>query len=255
MYYKTRLILIFLIFSVFSLNSEGKRDAGVIQRNYAFSDFNSLSINGNFRILVIKSDEWDIHITSERDDLNFVKLRKYQSVFEMTMKEGRNRAAQSPVVVISMPDLVGIDISGLVQMEVGGFSSSADLVINQEAGSFLNLNGFECSKAEFNVNGPSKLHAFLSADNINILSKGSTDIRMGGRAQNLYIKSEGRSKIDGSLLLVDNVDLELTGVSEIRITPDIQMNIKSTDKAMIYYNDAYMDADPVNEGNAILRNY
>ena len=140
-------------------------------------------------------------------------------------------------------------------MEAGGFSSQSALDVRMEPGSFLNLNGFESSMAEFTLSGPCILHAFLSAETINITNEGRSVARMGGRAQNLHIKSQGRSKIDGTLLLVDNVYMQLSGLCEIRITPDVQMNIISSDKAVIYYSDKYMDNPPAVEGDAILRKY
>lgn len=140
-------------------------------------------------------------------------------------------------------------------MEAGGFSSDSELHVVLERSAFLNLNGFESSQADFLLNGPCKLHAFLSAETIKFSSSGSVDVRMGGRAQNLNIQSSGPGRFDGSLLLVDNVNLELSGLSEIRITPDAQMNVSSSDKALIYYSDEYMDYPPTVEGNAILRKY
>jgi hypothetical protein len=252
---KRFLFVVVFIISLSALWGEGAKDSTVVQRQYAFSDFSSLSIKGSFRVRVLKSENWDIKIACERIDLNSIKLRKKSNVFEISMKDGSSPVVQSPVIIISMPLLESLAISGPVQMEIGGFSSQSNMSITQGAGSFLNINGFECAKADFLMEGPSVLHAFLSADDIHIKSSGSTTVRMGGRALNLSIESDEGAKIDGSLLLVDTVNLDLVGVSEIRITPDVELNIKSTGKAMIYYKDEYMDTIPVSEGSAILRKY
>lgn len=254
-YMQKVLILIFLILQVSFLFAEGKRDSAIIQRNYAFTEFDSLSISGPFRVRVINSEGWDIHIACERSDLSSIKLRKNMNTFEISLKEGLASVGQPPVVVISMPLVLHIDLAGPVQMEVGGFSSDLDFTVSQESGSVLNISGFECSKADFLISGLSILHAFLSSDDIHIFNSGSNEVRMGGRSENLFIESEGRSRIDGSLLLVDYVKMQLSGMAEIRITPDKQMHIISSDQAIIYYNDDYMDTIPVSEGNAILRKY
>lgn len=171
------------------------------------------------------------------------------------MVEGRSSVSPSPVVVITMPELRSIELSGQVQMEAGGFSSDNDLNVQMGPGTFLNLSGFEAREAHFSMEGPCTLHAFLSADTIRMSGEGRTDVRMGGRARNLQLHSKGRSKIDGTLLLVDNVNLDLEGLCEVRITPDSTLTVTSTDEAVIYYNDKYMDEPPIVEGQAILRKY
>ncbi|MDA3812606.1 MAG: DUF2807 domain-containing protein [Spirochaetaceae bacterium] len=255
MFKKTLLFLICLFIIILNIYCEGERDDGVIQRNFAFSEFDSLSIDGQFRVRIIKSEIWDIHISCAREDVNYVKLRKNSNTFEISMNAGRRIEMPSPVIVISMPQLVQISLTGLVQMEAGGFSSQSDLSVTLNPGSFLNLSGFECSKANFTINGSSKLHVFMSAQRIELFSEGSPSVRIGGRAENLYITTNGNAKIDGSLLLVDFVNLELKGLSEVRITPDRELKISSTDQAVIYFSDKYMDSPPIVEGNAILRKY
>lgn len=235
--------------------SEGQFESDFVQRHYEFEYFNSLSVDGNFRVKVIKSDTWDIHISCPRDDIHNIKLRKNSNVFEISLKEENLLQSPSPVIIITMPELTAITLAGLVQMEAGGFSSESELVVKLERGAFLNLNGFESSQADFSLDGPSQLHAFISAKTIEFRSTGSADVRMGGRAHNLNIRSSGPCRFDGSLLLVDNVNMELKGLSEIRITPDVQMNIFSSDEALIYYSDDYMDNAPIVEGRAILRKY
>jgi len=255
MYKKTAAFLIGLILVTGLLFGEGQSDSAVVQRHYAFSNFDSLSVDGPFRVRILKSDVWDIHVSCAREDLISIKLRKHSEVFEISMAQGRNPALPSPVIVISMPDLREIFLNGAVQMEAGGFSSDSELKAVINPGAFLNLSGFECSSADFYIKGPSEMHAFLSAVSIRIFSEGTSIVRMGGRAEHLLVDSKGRARIDGSLLLVDIVDLQLEGISEVRITPDIEMNINSRDNAVIYYSDKYMDSPPVTVGNAILRKY
>jgi len=255
MYNKTLIIQAVLILLFQGLFSEGQFESGFVQRNYAFRDFDSLAVDGALRVRIIKSENWDIHISSSREDISSIKLRKNNNVFEISRKVDSPVISPSPVIIISMPELVAISLSGIVQMEAGGFSSDLNLEVNMGPGTFLNLSGFESSHAEFIMNGPCKLHAFMSARTIEVHSNGSASVRMGGRAINLNLQAHGQARFDGSLLLVDNVNMELTGLSEIRITPDVRMEISSSDEAIIYYSDKYMDEQPITEGNAILRKF
>lgn len=235
--------------------AEGQIDSSYEQHRYEFADFDGVLVNGKFRIRIIKTENWDIRLFSTRQDRNKVRLRNRGGLFEISMEEGGTSASLPPVVVITMPDLRKIDISGEVQMEAGGFSSTSDLQVSMGPGTYLNLNGFEASEVLFNMDGPCTLHAFLNADTIKMNGDGKTTVRMGGRAQNLELRSSGRSRMDGSLLLVDNVDLDLQGLCEIRIAPDNTLTIRSTDEAVIYYRDGYLDEPPRLEGHAILRKY
>ena len=180
MYKRTLVKLILFFVSVIAIYSEGQIDPDFVQRHYEFSDFDSLSINGQFRIRVIKSDIWKIHIACSREDLNNIKLRKNANIFEISMKEDRNVALRSPVIIISMPELKGLNLTGLVQMEAGGFSSPSELHVNLGRGAFLNLSGFECSTATIQLDGPCELRAFMSAISINFESIGNSQVRIGG---------------------------------------------------------------------------
>ena len=252
---KTLVISIFFLLTANFIYGEGVRESEVIQRHYAFSEFDSVLVNGAFRVRIIKSENWDIHISFVTEDQNNIKLRKNSNVFEISMNPDRIPGLPTPVVILSMPELISLNLSGAVQMEAGGFSSDKEFEVVMNPGVFLNLNGFECSSVYFTLAGPCELHSFLSACDIYISNTGSSIVRMGGRAENLTIISNGRARIDGSLLLVDNVNLNLEEISEIRITPDNQLTISSVDKAIIYYSDKYMDNPVINEGSAILRKY
>jgi len=92
-------------------------------------------------------------------------------------------------------------------------------------------------------------------EDMKILSSGVVTIRLGGRAQNFKFLSDQTSRLDGSMLLVDNAELDLQGKSEIRLTPDLSLSVKSRDEALIYYNGEYFKDEPVVEGPAILRKY
>ena len=250
------LVTICLLFtSILCLQSEGQIDSSFVEQHYAFSDFDSLIVKGAFRIRVHKSDQWDIHVFSSREDRHNVKFRKRNNVFEISLKGETPHHGLSPVIIISMPNLYSLDLSGLVQMEAGGFTSENDLEVNLGQGCFLNLNGFEMENASFQMSGPSELHAFISAESIHMNNSGRTTVRMGGRAINFHFHTDGQSKIDGTLLLVDNVNLNLIGENEIRITPDVSLTVQSRDRSLIYYSDKYMDSEPEVQGNAILRKY
>ncbi len=249
------IIVIFLLTVLLNIYCNGTDDNSIVQRNYAFSDFDSILVDGTFRVRILESDIWDIHISSTHADLKNIKIRKNGNEFELIMLPGRDLMLPVPVVVITMPVLKKLTLFGSLQVEAGGFSSEEELQVLLSPGTFLNLSGIECSNADFYLNGPCELHAFLSAVTININSEGSSMIRMGGRAENLFLESEGRIRIDGSLMLVDNVNLILTGIGEVRITPDVRLQVKSSDKSVIYYSDKYMDEPVVNIGNAILKKY
>lgn len=109
---KTLIILPVLILILQGLVSEGQFESGFVQRHYKFENFDSLSVKGYFRVRVMKSDIWDIHISSSREDMANIKLRKNRNVFEISQKEERIARSSSPVIIISMPELSAILLAG-----------------------------------------------------------------------------------------------------------------------------------------------
>lgn len=242
-------------FPLFILGAEGQIDSTFIQRHYEFSDFQGISAVGSLRIKVMKANEWDIRVFSSREDSRLYRIRYGDGTFYISFPDRSGSTDPTPVVVISMPDLYNIELKGPVQMEAGGFSSLSDLKVSLGENSYLNLNGFEATKVDFVLNNQSILHAFLSADDVDLRGSGSFSVRMGGRVNKLYLSSDSRSRFDGTMLLVDHGELHLSGKSEIRLTPQSSLIIYSTDEALIYYNDDFIKEAPVVEGPAILRKY
>jgi len=226
-----------------------------VQRQYEISGFTGIVVSGSIRIKVIKDEKWDVRVFSSREESNSIKVRFRNDIFQISISEREYPHSPPPVVVVTMPELTLIDLDGPVEMEARGFTTASELCVSMGPSSFLNLNGFEASQAVFELEGPCTLHAFLSVEDMKILSSGVVTIRLGGRAQNFKFLSDQTSRLDGSMLLVDNAELDLQGKSEIRLTPDLSLSVKSRDEALIYYNGEYFKDEPVVEGPAILRKY
>lgn len=203
----------------------------------------------------MKADEWDVRVFCSREESNSIKIRDRDEIFEISIGDRPLPGSPPPVVVITMPELCCINLEGPVEMEAGGFSSSAPLSVTMRRGSYLNLKGFETPEARFLLDGPSVLHAFLSADLIDFKGSGPVTVRLGGRAERLAFISDSPSRLDGTMLLIDKAELDLKGRSEIRLSPDTSLIVKSTDEALIYYNGDYLKEEPQIEGPALLRKY
>lgn len=192
---------------------------------------------------------------SSRDDQDCLKFRNRNGTFEVRSTGTMDLSRPSPVLIISMPELVSLKLRGPVQVEAGGFSGIRDFSVDMGPGVFLSINSLDAENADFLLAGNCRLRAFVATRSISMESSGNPNVTLGGHSGSFSFVSEGSSKMDGTMLLVDSVDLDLKGMSEIRITPDESMKIHSLDSAVIYYNDRYMENPPEVEGPAILRKY
>ncbi|MBB6478375.1 GIN domain-containing protein [Spirochaeta isovalerica] len=230
-------------------------DTSFVQRRYEFSGFNGISANGPVRIRIMQAEDWDVRVFSSREDSGSIKIRHRNEIFQIRINERPVTQAPTPVIVITMPELTSLELEGAVEMEAGGFSSNLPLNVLMKSGAYLNINGFEASESIFTMEGPCILHAFLSVDRMEINSTGKMAARLGGRMEELFLSAESSSRLDGTMLLVDRVELDLKGICEIRISPDQSLSVRSDDESIIYYNGEYLKEEPSVYGPALLRKY
>ena len=179
-------------------------DYGTGSREFRFTDFDDVAVSGAYRVVIRHADEYsvraygseralrDLNAESPGDELHLRPSRRGFFNFG-TRDEARNRV----LIVVEMPSLKQLNLSGAVQAKVTGFDSDDELSVDQSGASHLGFEG-NCRSLALDMSGAC-----------------STNLR--GRADRLEIDGSGVCQIQAGDFAVERADVELSGASKARV--------------------------------------
>lgn len=159
-----------------------------------FKDFNTIVAEGMLDIEVVPGKNFSIQKIGSHDILQHLNIWKTDEGLRIRMDDDYINLRTRPKVIIMMPELYGIDLSGAVECKTGNF-----------AGEHLQLS----------LNGA--CNAIIEAEygNINADMSGVSSLDISGRARSVNYDLSGASKINSKELEVENADIQLSGASKI----------------------------------------
>lgn len=179
-------------------------DYGTGSREFRYVDFDDVAVSGAYRVLIRRADNYSVRAYgSERalreldaespgDELH---LRpRHRGIFNLG---ARNDAHSRVLVVVEMPSLRQLDLSGAVQAKVTGFDNNEPLSVDQSGASHLSFDG-NCRSLSLDMSGACRAN-------------------LRGRADRLAIDGSGVCQVQAANFAVERADVEFSGASKARL--------------------------------------
>ena len=222
---KTRLFVIptvSILVSVVLLTGCGwlvtTRDAGsMTTRQYDFTDFNTVKVGSAFRVNITPSDTYSIEITSNESSFKYINVTQKGNVLEIGL-EGLHFFVGSRTLEarITMPALVGLDVSGATRASVTGFRSNDDFDARVSGASTLTLD-MEMGRLTGAVSGASDVSGNIKSTSADVELSGASDWALDMATGDFACQLSGASSARGTLN-ASSAAVKLAGASDIRIT-------------------------------------
>ena len=222
-------------------------------RQYNFTEFTRIAIRSDFTYEIKQADTYSISITADRNVLEDLRVTKEGQTLDIgigfpgvasTFKLDSNRK-----VVITMPELQGLDSTGATYGTITGFKSDEDLDITVSRASTVELDDIAAGDSIFDVSGGStvkirdlyvgditfiidrdnEVTGDIKAKDMDLKVSKSSEIQLKGLADNLTINGSGDSHIKLSGLEVENANVTLSGASEatINLTGSLNYDLRT----------------------------
>ncbi len=160
---------------------------------YAFDSFDKVNIGSTFEsTITIQSGEPSVEITMDDNFFEHVDVDVSNGELRIRMDAGNYDHNVDPRVVITMPSLVELDLSGATETE---------------------LSGLDEDEFDVEISGASSLTFEGSADKLTIDSSGSSNIEADGSAKEIRLNISGASDVDLDDVTADTADVDLSGAS------------------------------------------
>ncbi|MBP5278087.1 MAG: DUF2807 domain-containing protein [Prevotella sp.] len=192
---------------------------------YDFKNFNSLTLSGSVKVYFTQGKNYSIKVEESNSPYLMTIVELKGQVLSIKTKNTRriNIRANSPVVRITAPQLVGIHASGAVAVNISNLKT-ADFNINTSGASKLMFNDIACNKMLIGCSGASKLNmGKISCPTINLNSSGACEMNMTiVNNKNAVMTFSGASK--GSLKYKgDHLKMQSSGAGKININVDCKL--------------------------------
>jgi hypothetical protein len=202
-------------------------------KDYNFTDFNSIEIGYAFEMEVARADTYSVTINANERDFEHIKVSQTGDKLEIGADRLFFRLGRAPRVIITMPELRELSMSGASEGRVMGFKSPVDFDLSLSGASELDMD-METGAFDCEISGPSEVRGTLTAANSHIELSGASQIELMGSGGNVRIELSGACQADledfavndanirftgassGSLEINGRLDVSLTGASELR---------------------------------------
>ncbi|MFC1899551.1 GIN domain-containing protein [Chloroflexota bacterium] len=233
-----------------------------------------------FIFKIIHTDSYGVSVTMDDNMFDHIQVTKDGETLKIgitskialiTIADFRTTARE---IVIRMPELTGLDISGASKGIVYGFETSeemeidvsgaselsfrdlatGDIDIDASGASFIQMTGsvqgmvvdisgasrielvkLSADDAELSLSGASHIEGNLNADNIDFDLSGASTALLNGSSGDIRIDASGASRVDLPDLTVNNSDVSLTGASSASINIDGKLDMSLSGASLLNY--------------------
>ena len=159
-----------------------------------FKDFNTIVAEGMLDLEVIPGKNFSIQKVGSHDILQHLNIWRTDEGLRIRVDEDYINLKNKPKVIIMMPELHELDLSGAVECKTGHFGGE-----------------------HLNISLTGACDAIIEAEygDINANLSGVSSLDISGRAKSVNYEISGASKINSKDLEIENADIHLSGASKI----------------------------------------
>lgn len=200
-------------------------------KKYDFTDFTGVEAGYGMLLKINQSSSYSIEINAEKEDFEYLKVKKKGQTLEIYIDKNNYRRHGDIRVVINMPVLKDIDLSGGAQCKLS-------MAISE------NFSG--------DLSGGSELSGNLECGDINLEISGGSVIKTTGKAADLTADASGGSHFYLKDFSVKNVNTDLSGGSRLEIKMNGTLNVDASGGSkVVYYGSAKPGSTDFSGGSGI----
>lgn len=207
----------------------------VITREFAFTDFTTVEAGNAFQVELIPSSTYSVSVTANESLFEYIEVTKSLATLKIGMRAvSLNWGSAVLRAKVTMPELMGLKLSGASKCTARGFKSSSPFAAEISGASTLDCDA-EAASFKSDISGASKMTGMLKADSSDIKLSGASRLSLDGSGGNVKVEASGASSALLSDFAVRDANIELSGASraELDISGRLDANISGA-STLIY---------------------
>jgi hypothetical protein len=182
--------------------------------NRKVSDFNRVSISGEYKVVLKQDSSLSLTITADDNLLKYIKTTVSGDKLRIYNKRNFCNTGQLTVTV-GVRNLEEVGSSGVVEIESDGKINAKDM--------------------RFRLSGSSKITMDISAANVVTSGSGSSEINLKGQATSHDIELSGDSKVHAFDFVVGSCEIESSGVGYSEVDVLNSLSVHSSGASEVKY--------------------
>lgn len=209
--------------SLFSATGSGN----VVTREGNFTGFDSLDVSHAFNVEITQGETFDVLIRVDDSFIDDLEVFQEGTTLKIGLKPNRDYTTFNGALEaeVTMPELVGLNLSGSSDATVEGFESTEPFYVRLSGNSSLR-GEFEAGDSRFDASGNSSVDLSGGAGYVTANASGDSDIDLASfPAINGTVDASGASTV--TVNVIEGLDATASGNSQIYYLGDPNLGVVS----------------------------
>ncbi|MEM9835830.1 MAG: head GIN domain-containing protein [Bacteroidota bacterium] len=230
------LAFVLLLTAGCGLTDERVRPSGPVTTELrSEADFSRIDVTDAFDVEIRNGLNSSVSIETNENVHDIVEVEVFSDELHVRLRDGFRLQNGSVVkVLIVAPTITEIIGSGAVEIEL--------------------VDPLEQLALDFNLSGASSFHGEVRLDNLIGEARGASSINLTGRTTDYRLRARGASSIRDFDLVVDNLNLDLSGASSTRITVNETLSLEiSGASSLVFMGDGEIISQSITGTSEVSR--
>lgn len=189
----------------------------MVTQEEALSGFDKVDISQSFDVVITQGESFSVVIRVDDNLVEHLNVVKQGSTLKIGLKPNRNYIIRNATMEaeVTMPELVGLELSGNSDANLSGFESTKSLAVELSGNSDL-LGDIQAGDSGFDVSG-------------------SSSVRLTGSAGDVTIDASGSSEVDLTDFPASDGTVDASGASTVIVNLSRRLNADASGSSNIYY--------------------
>jgi len=189
----------------------------VVTQEESITGFDKVDISHSFEVNISQGESFSVIIRVDDNLVEHLQVVKQGSTLKIGLKPNRDYTTRNATMEaeVTMPELIGLDLSGASHANITGFKSTKDLSVD--------------------LSSASSLQGDIDAGDISIDLSGSSETTLTGSGQNLIIDVSGSSELDLSDFPVADAKIDASGASTATVNASGRLDVDASGGSKFYY--------------------
>ena len=189
----------------------------VVTQEEALTGFDAVDVSQTFNVDIAQGESFRVVIRVDDNLVEHLDITKQGSTLKIGLKPNRNYIVRNATMEaeVTMPELVGLDLSGSSEATISGFDSSNSLVVD--------------------LSGNSELFGDIQAGDAGFDISGNSAVALSGSAGDLVVDASGSSEVDLSEFPASNAIIDASGASTVTVNLSGQLDADASGSSNIFY--------------------
>ena len=209
------LLAIFLLIGCAQVTITGS--GNVVAQEEAITDFDKVDISQSFNVDITQGENFSVVVRVDDNLVKRLNVVKQGSTLKIGLDPNQSYTIRNATMEaeVTMPELVGLDVSGNSNARLSGFESTNSLVVD--------------------LSGNSELHGDIQAGDTRFDVSGNSSITLSGSAGDISVDASGSSVVDLADFPATDGTVNASGASTVTVNLSGRLDADASGSSDVYY--------------------